>query len=226
MLFLFSSNDFSIAENEFKKVLNKNTKVLCFSGADYNWQINNPKELQQGGNYYNEQYKPFERFNVYKDHFYIVHPNDDVKTIKSRFKYADVIFLAGGYMESLEILLKQFDLWNLIKVMDKNVIGISAGALLQLDKYDITPYIDKDYDYYEECYGLGLIKNLRLIVHYHDDYDKHREILDYLTDKIVDEMYDTNKDIMLIALSDNEGIIIDDEKDFKLKIFGRDDQNE
>ena len=36
----------------------------------------------------------------------------------------------------------------------------------------------------------------------------------------------TNKDIMLIALSDNEGIIIDDEKDFKLKIFGRDDQNE
>ena len=85
---------------------------------------------------------------------------------------------------------------------------------------------DKDYDYYEECYGLGLIKNLRLIVHYHDDYDKHQEILDYLTDKIVDEMYDTNKDIMLIALSDNEGIIIDDEKDFKLKIFGRDDQNE
>ena len=31
---------------------------------------------------------------------------------------------------------------------------------------------------------------------------------------------------MLIALSDNEGTIIDDEKDFKLKIFGRDDQNE
>ena len=54
----------------------------------------------------------------------------------------------------------------------------------------------------------------------------YQEILDYLTDKIVDEMYDTNKDIMLIALSDNEGIIIDDEKDFKLKIFGRDDQNE
>ena len=50
--------------------------------------------------------------------------------------------------------------------------------------------------------------------------------VDIKQDKIVDEMYDTNKDIMLIALSDNEGIIIDDEKDFKLKIFGRDDQNE
>ena len=54
MLFLFSNDDFSIAENEFKKVLNENTKVLCFSGADMDWQINNPKELLQGGNYYNE----------------------------------------------------------------------------------------------------------------------------------------------------------------------------
>ena len=226
LLALFSSNDFSIAENEFKKILNENTKILCFSGADYNWQINNPKELQQGGKYYKEQYEPFKDFSVTEDHFYIVHPKDDKETIKSRFTYCDVIFLAGGHMCVLEQLLNNFGLWKLIKMCDKHIIGVSAGALLQLDKYDITPYIDKDYDYYEECYGLGLIKNLRLIVHYHDDYDKHQEILDYLTDKIVDEMYDTNKDIMLIALSDNEGIIIDDEKDFKLKIFGRDDQNE
>ena len=226
MLFLFSNDDFSIAENEFEKVLNENTKVLCFSGADMDWQINNPKELLQGGNYYNERYEPFKDFGVTEDHFYIVHPKDDKEAIKSRFTYCDTILLSGGHMSILEQLLNDFNLWNIIKISDKNVIGISAGALIQLDKYDITPYIDKDYDYYEECYGLGLIKNLRLIVHYHDDYDKHQEILDYLTDKIVDEMYDTNKDIMLIALSDNEGIIIDDEKDFKLKIFGRDDQNE
>ena len=223
MLFLFSSNDFSIAENEFKKVLNENTKVLCFSGADYNWQINNPKELLQGGNYYNEQYKPFERFNVYKDHFYIVHPNDDAKTIKSRFKYADVIFLAGGHMESLEILLKQFNLWNIIKISDKNVIGISAGALMQLEKYDITPYIDDDYDYYDTCKGLGLVKDLRLIVHYNNERKEHQEILQYLTDLVIDEMCETNKDIMVVALSDNEGIIIDNDKNYELKVFGRDD---
>lgn len=221
LLALFSSNDFSIAENEFKKILNENTKVLCFSGADMDWQINNPKELLQGGNYYNEQFEPFEKFNVSKDHFYIVHPNDDIEMVKSRFTYYDTILLSGGHMSVLEELIRHFNLFTLIKVMDKNVIGISAGALIQLDKYDITPYIDKDYDYYEVCEGLGLVKNLRLIVHYKDDYDKHHEIIQYLTDIIVEEMYESNKDIMLIALSDNEGIVIDDEEDYKLRIYGK-----
>ena len=128
MLFLFSNDDFSIAENEFEKVLNENTKVLCFSGADMDWQINNPKELLQGGNYYNERYAPFKSLGINKDYFYIVHPSDDVDIIRAKFKYADVIFLAGGHMESLEILLKEFDLWNLIKIVDKHIIGVSAGA--------------------------------------------------------------------------------------------------
>ena len=223
MLFLFSSNDFSIAENEFKKVLNENTKVLCFSGADMDWQINNPKELLQGGNYYNERYAPFEEFNVSKDHFYIVHPTDDIDIVRAKFKYADVILLSGGAMESLEILLKQFNLWNIIKISDKNVIGISAGALIQLEKYDITPYIDDDYNYYDTCKGLGLVKDLRLIVHYNNERKEHQEILQYLTDLVIDEMCETNKDIMVVALSDNEGIIIDNDKNYELKVFGRDD---
>ena len=98
LLALFSSNDFSIAENEFKKILNENTKILCFSGADYNWQLDNKKELQQGGKYYKEQYEPFKDFGVTDDHFYIVSPTDDKETIKSRFSYCDIIFLAGGHM--------------------------------------------------------------------------------------------------------------------------------
>lgn len=206
-----------------EKIINSNSKVLCFSGADYNWQINNPKELQQGGKYYKEQYEPFKDFGVTEDHFYIVHPKDDKETIKSRFTYCDIIFLAGGHMCVLDQLLNDFGLWKLIKVMDKNVIGISAGALIQLEKYDITPYIDDDYNYYDTCKGLGLVKDLRLIVHYNNERKEHQEILQYLTDLVIDEMCETNKDIMVVALSDNEGIIIDNDKNYELKVFGRDD---
>ena len=223
MLFLFSSNDFSIAENEFKKILNENTKVLCFSGANMDWQINNPRELLQGGNYYNEQFEPFERFNVSKDHFYIVHPNDDIEMVKSRFMHCDTILLSGGAMSVIETLLNYFGLWTLMKVSDKHIIGVSAGALIQLEKYDITPYIDDDYNYYDTCKGLGLVKDLRLIVHYNNERKEHQEILQYLTDLVIDEMCETNKDIMVVALSDNEGIIIDNDKNYELKVFGRDD---
>ena len=210
MLFLFSNDDFSIAENEFKKVLNENTKVLCFSGADMDWQINNPKELLQGGNYYNERYEPFKDFGITEDHFYIVHPKDDKETIKSRFTYCDIIFLAGGHMCVLDQLLNNFGLWKLIKMCDKHVIGVSAGALIQLDKYNITPYIDPYYDYYDTCTGLGLLKDVRLIVHYRHDYDKHREILQHISAETAEEMSETNKDIMIVTLSDTEGIIVDE----------------
>ena len=189
MLALFSNNNFDkYAKEELEEILNEDTKVLCFSGADIRWQVDNRKELLQDGRYFNEQYEPFKNLGINKDHFYIVYPKDDVDIVKAKFKYADVIFLAGGAMESLEILLKQFNLWNIIKISDKNVIGVSAGALIQLDKYNITPYIDKDYNYYDICTGLGLLKDVRLIVHYRHDYNKHREILQHISAETVEEI--------------------------------------
>ena len=43
-------------------------------------------------------------------------------------------------------------------------MGASAGAMLQLEKYHITP--DDDYDTYGLWQGLGLVKGLDLEVHY------------------------------------------------------------
>lgn len=211
LLYLFSNNNFNlIAKKEMQKIMTSNSKVLCFSGSDYKWQIKNTKELSQGGRYYKEQYEPFKDLNIIEDNFYIVKPQDDKEIVKSKLHNCDIIFLAGGHMSVLEYILKQFEVWNLLKIYDKHIIGVSAGALIQLDHYDITPYIDEEYNYYEKCNGLGLIKNMRLIVHYNDNYDKHHEILKHITDEIVTEMSISNKDIMLVALSNNEGMLVND----------------
>ena len=53
---------------------------------------------------------------------------------------------------------------NAVKSFDGVVMGASAGAMLQLDVYHITP--DDDYDHYEICRGLGLVAGLDLEVHY------------------------------------------------------------
>ena len=205
-----------------KKIIKPNSKVLCFSGADYKWQLDNLEELRTG-RYYEEQYAPFRDLGVQPGNFYIVHPKDNIRTIKNEFICSDIIFLAGGHMSVIDMLLNYFGLWTLMKVSDKHIIGVSAGALIQLEKYDITPYIDDDYDYYDTCKGLGLVKDLRLIVHYNNERKEHQEILQYLTDLVINEMCETNKDIMVVALSDNEGIIIDNDKNYELKVFGRDD---
>ena len=220
MLFLFSNNNFDkYAKEELERVITPETRVLCFSGSHVKWQNSNKKELSQGGKYYEEQYAPFKNLGKEKDNFYFAHLSDDKDTIKDKFKDADIIFLAGGHMWSLKVILKAFDLWNLIKIVDKHVIGVSAGALIQLDKYNITPYIDKDYNYYDICTGLGLLKDVRLIVHYRHDYDKHREILQHISAETVEEMFENNKDIIIVALSDTEGIIVDEIEDKKVLLF-------
>ena len=220
MLFLFSNNNFDkYAKEELEKVITPETKVLCFSASHAKWQNSNKKELSQGGKYYEEQYVPFKNLGIEKDNFYFAHLSDDKDIIKDKFKDADIIFLAGGHMWSLKVILKAFDLWNLIKIVDKHVIGVSAGALIQLDKYNITPYIDPYYDYYDTCTGLGLLKDVRLIVHYRHDYDKHREVLQHVSIETAKEMAETNKDIMIVTLSDTEGIIIDEIEGKKTVLF-------
>ena len=44
------------------------------------------------------------------------------------------------------------------------VAGASAGAMLQLDRYHVTP--DDDYDHYQLWNGLGLVGGIDLEVHY------------------------------------------------------------
>ena len=209
MLGLFSNNNFNeIAKHELKKVLNKRARVLCFSASDIEWQYNNRAESQPEGRYYSEQYAPFKDFGVKEDNFYIVHPTDDKEDIQNLFREADVIVLLGGFMEVLEQTLKHFDLWDIMKVTGKHVIGTSAGAFIMLDKYIVTPYVDMYYNDYYTAEGLGLLKNCRLLVHWDKNRDEHQEILDYVVDEVIEEMVDSQKDIMVITLSEEEGIIV------------------
>ncbi len=209
MLGLFSNNNFNvIARNELEKVLNKRSRVLCFSASDLEWQFNNRIESQPEGRYYSEQYAPFKDMGVKEDNFYIVHPSDDIEDIQNLFREADVIVLLGGFMEVLEETLKHFDLWDMMKITGKHVIGTSAGAFIMLDKYIVTPYVDMYYNDYYTAEGLGLLKDCRLLVHWHNDRKEHQHILQYVVDETVNEMVDTQKDIIVITLSEEEGIIV------------------
>lgn len=209
MLGLFSNNNFNeIARNELRKVINKHARVLCFSASDMEWQYKNRIESQPEGRYYSEQYAPFKDMGVKEDNFYIVHPADDIEDVKNLFREADVIVLLGGFMEVLEQTLKHFELWDMMKITGKHVIGISAGAMISLDKYIVTPYIDMYYNDYYVAEGLGLLKNCRIIVHWDRHRKDHQDVLDYVVEEVVNEMVDSQKDIMVITLSEEEGIIV------------------
>ncbi|MCM1289177.1 MAG: hypothetical protein NC132_00755 [Corallococcus sp.] len=79
-------------------------------------------------------------------------------------KDSDTLFFCGGMPEKAIARLSEIGITELVKNYDGVVAGASAGAMLQLDKYHITP--DDDYDNYQLCNGLGLVCGLDLEVHY------------------------------------------------------------
>ncbi len=62
--------------------------------------------------------------------------------------------------------LIEFDLVNEIKKHDGIVMGYSAGAMIQLSEYHISP--DNDYPVFSYNTGLGFIDSFGIEVHFQD----------------------------------------------------------
>ena len=199
MIGLFSNSIFP-QRKEMRELIKPHSKVLCFSASDMQWQKKNVHELYINGRYFNEQYAPFREFGIDRGDFYIVTPYDNRNFVKWRLKHSDLVVLLGGQMENLIFRLKYYDVWG--KLEGKNIIGISAGALVLCDKYYELPYVDDFYDKYDTVEGIGLVENYRLLVHFRDTkehWDNYSFVLkECLKDKGIP-----------VILGDDEGILID-----------------
>ena len=79
---------------------------------------------------------------------------------------AEVIFFTGGMPEKAIARMQTLGIINDVKNSSAVIAGASAGAMLQLARYHITP--DDDYSTYQICDGLGLVHGLDLEVHFLD----------------------------------------------------------
>lgn len=199
MIGLFSNSIFP-QRKEMYDLIKPHSKVICFSSSNIKWQINNPHEMMIEGRYFNEQYAPFREFGIDRGDFYIVTPYDTREFVHWKLEHSDLVVLLGGQMEDLTFTLKFYDVWD--KLEGRDVIGISAGALVLCDKYYILPHIDDYYDWLDIEEGLGLVENYRLLVHFRDTKEHWANYL-----KVLGECLE-GKGIP-VALGDDEGILID-----------------
>lgn len=82
----------------------------------------------------------------------------------AQLQSAQLLFFTGGMPEKALRRLDELGLTDAVKRFDGIVAGASAGAMLQLDTYHITP--DEDYTDYGLWQGLGLVRGIDLEVHY------------------------------------------------------------
>src|SRR5690606_33692111 len=109
--------------------------------------------------------EPFKPYGIKEENIsWILYDKDTKETAKKKIEAADIIFLPGGAPDLFIERLKQYDLIEFLRNQDKIFMGPSAGTMIQLNWFHISP--DPDYKKFMMWDGLGLIKDFGVEVHY------------------------------------------------------------
>lgn len=118
----------------------------------------------KNGEKYQNILRPFLAFGIDEEQISWLNCFDKSQNYVDMIQNADVLFFTGGMPEKAIAWMEKLGITDAVKNFDGTVMGASAGAMLQLESYHITP--DEDYDTYGLWRGLGLVKGLDLEVHY------------------------------------------------------------
>ncbi|OAA89389.1 Type 1 glutamine amidotransferase-like domain-containing protein [Clostridium coskatii] len=210
MLFsLYNFND-TWGKDAVSKYINCSNKVLIipFSFSEniknnVDWQNEFGKD---NGDHYKSIIKPFLSYGIKKKNINCINYFEDTKeNAKNKIKNSDILFFTGGLPDKMMYRLKEFDLVNEIENFTGTIIGSSAGAMIQIKEYHITP--DEDYDTFSYNKGLNFIKDFDIEVHY-----KGTEVQKNYINKVLNEKTDT-----VYAIKNTGGIIVDNNS---IKLLG------
>ncbi|MGL4731949.1 MAG: Type 1 glutamine amidotransferase-like domain-containing protein [Clostridium sp.] len=190
------------ANETMKKYINKEHKIVIvpfsFSENVINNQLWGELYKKDTGKYYKETITPFLKLGCNENNITLINYFKDSKEkMKSIIKDSDIVFLTGGYTEKSFKRVVEKDLLKEIQE-SKVVIGVSAGALIQLKEYYLSEeeYIDDKF-YFK---GLSLVPDDFYIEVHYDNEDYQNEAIE----RVLKE-----KSKIVYAIKDNGGIIID-----------------
>lgn len=152
--------------------------VVAFSFRDSevknsaDWNLLYSKE---SGIYYNGIVGSFAAYGISESHITFVNYFEDTKeSAVQKIEKADILYFTGGRPDRMMDRIKEFDLADVLRKHNGIVMGYSAGALIQLSEYHISP--DKDYKEFQYYDGLGYLNNFYLEVHYRNTKVQNKAI--------------------------------------------------
>ena len=89
---------------------------------------------------------------------------DTKESAKRKIENADIIYFLGGLPDRMMDRIKEFDLRDSLMNHKGIIMGYSAGAVIQLAEYHLSP--DDDYPEFRYYEGLSYLNNFYLEVHY------------------------------------------------------------
>ena len=102
-------------------------------------------------------------------------------TARKKVISADIIYFLGGLPDRMYERLVEFDLLDMLLNHRGIVIGNSAGAVIQLAEYHLTP--DDDYAEFAYYQGIPYLKDFYVEVHYANTDIQNTSIAKVLEEK-------------------------------------------
>lgn len=184
--------------------------VLAFSFFDDTKTLDqwNQQYKKGQGIWYRANTDVFAAYGILeKDVHWVNYFTDSKEQMISTIVNSDVLMLPGGAPDLAMKCIGEKKLRRILRSYQGVVLGYSAGAMMQLDDYHITP--DEDYPEFAWKKGLGYLKGLDIEVHYRALAHQKRSM----------ERARQEKHLPLLAIYEKGGVLIDSSG--KRQFFGQ-----
>ena len=112
---------------------------------------------------------------------FINYYTDTPETANEKIRNADILYFPGGLPDRMMERIREMQIYDSILHHDGIVLGYSAGAVIQLREYHLTP--DKDYPAFSYYNGFPFIDDFYLEVHYEGTPEQNTSIKRVLFEK-------------------------------------------
>lgn len=130
---------------------------------------------RSAGKYYSGIVGGFTSYGIDEENITFINYFTDTKESASlKINNADIVYFLGGMPDKLMDRIKNLGIYEVLLNFDKIIMGYSAGALIQLSEYHITP--DSDYPEFKYYEGFPYINDFYLEVHFENSREQYYSI--------------------------------------------------
>lgn len=159
----------SYLSHALKKVLSPSMRVVVIA---FSFRENAVRSAFDWERFYGKDSKNYKgitsglsAYGIAPDQISFLNYFTDTKTsAMEKIRNADVLYFTGGLPDKMMERIREFELEDVIRSHQGVFIGYSAGALVLLSEYHLSP--DHDYPSFQYGKGLGLVDGFYLEVHY------------------------------------------------------------
>lgn len=193
-----------------KSYISKNDRVCILAFSFFNDTKNESdwnKQYAPGqGIWYRSNQDVFYKYGIGQEQIvWVNYFKDSMDEMKEKILNSCILMLTGGAPDLMMKRIKEKKLKKLIKNYKGIMIGYSAGAMIQLDSYHISP--DEDYPEFLYQTGLGCLSGFAIEPHFRRSKVQLQSI----------EKVKSEKQIPVYGIYEEGGMIIDS----SIKCFGK-----